>query len=207
MMKLTHSFLAVLCLTLVSCEACNEPEPEVNSEIRWANDITVFETESTSSMTFEVRLNQANSKEVSVQYETIDGTALAGEDYVATSGTVVFAPGEVNKAVVIPIIVDDYLEQDEVFTVNLSNPINGYIKIGEPTATGGIRNDDSMINISDEGYQSAASYEGLSLAWSDEFNGDYIDYNNWGYDLGNGNGGWGNNELQTYTNRDRKSVV
>ena len=151
MMKLTHSFLAVLCLTLVSCEACNEPEPEVNSEIRWANDITVFETESTSSMTFEVRLNQANSKEVSVQYETIDGTALAGEDYVATSGTVVFAPGEVNKAVVIPIIVDDYLEQDEVFTVNLSNPINGYIKIGEPTATGGIRNDDSMINISDEG--------------------------------------------------------
>lgn len=206
-MKLTHSFLAVLCLTLVSCEACNEPEPEVNSEIRWANDITVFETESTSSMTFEVRLNQANSKEVSVQYETIDGTALAGEDYVATSGTVVFAPGEVNKAVVIPIIVDDYLEQDEVFTVNLSNPINGYIKIGEPTATGGIRNDDSMINISDEGYQSATSYEGLSLAWSDEFNGDYIDYNNWGYDLGNGNGGWGNNELQTYTNSPTNSYI
>ena len=42
-MKLTHFFVGALCLTLVSCEACNESEPEVVPEIRWANDVTVFE--------------------------------------------------------------------------------------------------------------------------------------------------------------------
>ena len=90
---------------MVSCEACNETDTDVvNSEIRWANDVTVFETASTSSMTFEVRLNEANGQQVSVQFETLDGTAAAGDDYVATSGTVVFEPGEVNKAVVVSII-------------------------------------------------------------------------------------------------------
>lgn len=206
-MNLTHFFVGALCLTLVSCEACNEPDPELIPEIRWANDVTVFETASTTSLTFEVRLSGTSSKQVSVQFETVDGTAVAGEDYVSTLGTVVFEPGEVNLTVEIPIIADDYLEQDELFSVTLSNPINAYIKIGEPTVTGGIRNDDSMINISDEGYQSAESYDGLSLTWSDEFNGDYINYNNWGYDLGNGSGGWGNNELETYTNSPSNSYL
>lgn len=207
-MKLSRLFLGVLCLLMVACEACSDPPPElVNAEIRWANDVTVFETASTTEMTFEVRLNQAVTTQVSVQFETLDGTAVAGEDYEATSGTVVFEPGEVNKAVIIPILSDEYLEPDESFSVTLSNPINGYIKIGSPTAIGGIRNDDSMINISDDGYQSAESYDGLSLTWSDEFNGDYINYDNWGYDLGNGSGGWGNNELQTYTNNPNNAYV
>lgn len=207
-MKLSRLFLGVPCLLMVACEACSDPAPElVNAEIRWANDVTVFETASTTEMTFEVRLNQAVTTQVSVQFETLDGTAVAGEDYEATSGTVVFEPGEVNKAVIIPILSDEYLEPDESFSVTLSNPINGYIKIGSPTAIGGIRNDDSMINISDDGYQSAESYDGLSLTWSDEFNGDYINYDNWGYDLGNGSGGWGNNELQTYTNNPNNAYV
>ncbi|MDO7740894.1 MAG: hypothetical protein MUP94_04375, partial [Flavobacteriales bacterium] len=93
-MKLTHFFVGALCLTLVSCEACNEPEPGVIPEIRWANDVTVFETASTSSLTFELRLSEASSEQVSVQFETVDGTAVAGEDYVATSATAVFQPGE-----------------------------------------------------------------------------------------------------------------
>ena len=206
-MKLTHFFVGALCLTLVSCEACNEPDPEVIPEIRWANDVTVFETASTTSLTFELRLSEASSEQVSVQFETVDGTAVAGEDYVATSATAVFQPGEVNVTVDIPVIADDYLEQDELFSVTLSNPINGYIKIGGPTVTGGIRNDDSMINISDEGYQSAEAYEGLTLTWADEFNDDYINYDNWGYDLGSGSGGWGNNELQTYTNSPTNSYL
>ena len=40
---------------------------------------------------------------------------------------------------------------------------------------------------------------GYQLIWSDEFNGSTIDPNNWGYDIGGS--GWGNNELQYYTNR------
>ena len=55
-------------LLLTSCEACNEPEPEVNSEIRWANDVTVFETTLLTEINLEIRLNPANSREVSVDY-------------------------------------------------------------------------------------------------------------------------------------------
>src|SRR6266576_489087 len=38
---------------------------------------------------------------------------------------------------------------------------------------------------------------GWTLLWGDEFSGPSVDANNWGYDLGGG--GWGNNELETYT--------
>jgi beta-glucanase (GH16 family) len=45
------------------------------------------------------------------------------------------------------------------------------------------------------------------LVWSDEFDGPAIDTNKWGYDIGTGNGGWGNNELQYYTNRPENSYI
>ena len=42
---------------------------------------------------------------------------------------------------------------------------------------------------------------GWRLAWSDEFNGSNVDTSRWTFDTGNGNGGWGNNELEYYTSR------
>ena len=47
----------------------------------------------------------------------------------------------------------------------------------------------------------------LKLIWSDEFDGDTINTNNWTYDIGKGNSGWGNNELQYYTNRNDNSRI
>ena len=45
------------------------------------------------------------------------------------------------------------------------------------------------------------------LAWSDEFGGDSINTNNWTFDIGNGSGGWGNNELEYYTSRPQNAYV
>ncbi len=39
------------------------------------------------------------------------------------------------------------------------------------------------------------------LYWSDEFDGNSVNANNWTFDIGNGSGGWGNNELEYYTSR------
>jgi len=48
----------------------------------------------------------------------------------------------------------------------------------------------------------------LKLAWSDEFDKDGSpDPANWGFDLGTGSGGWGNNELENYTNRQANAIV
>lgn len=56
------------------------------------------------------------------------------------------------------------------------------------------------------GYDAPTSYPGYSLVWSDEFNGNSVDLNNWTFETGNGCAqgicGWGNNELQNYTSQN-----
>ncbi|HEY4966982.1 MAG TPA: family 16 glycosylhydrolase [Puia sp.] len=48
----------------------------------------------------------------------------------------------------------------------------------------------------------------LKLVWSDEFDKPGSpDPANWGFDLGTGSGGWGNNELENYTNRQANAIV
>jgi solute carrier family 8 (sodium/calcium exchanger) len=59
--------------------------------------------------------------EVKVDYETLDGSAVAGDDYDAAKGTLVFSPGETEKAIPINILDDDVFELDEHFYCKLSN--------------------------------------------------------------------------------------
>jgi len=59
--------------------------------------------------------------EVKVDYETMDGSAVAGDDYNAAKGTIVFAPGETEKTIPVSILDDDVFELDEHFYCKLSN--------------------------------------------------------------------------------------
>ena len=61
---------------------------------------------------------------LSVDYETIDGTATAGQDYKATSGTLIFNDGETSTDIQIPILNDAVTESPETFTVVLRNSSN-----------------------------------------------------------------------------------
>lgn len=45
------------------------------------------------------------------------------------------------------------------------------------------------------------------LTWSDEFNGTAVDRSKWGFDIGTGGNGWGNNELEYYTDRPQNVKV
>jgi hypothetical protein len=71
---------------------------------------------------------------LSVEYETTNGTALAGQDYTASSGTVNFADGETSKTIQIPITDDSTTEPDETFTVSLKNP-SSLDSLGAPLST------------------------------------------------------------------------
>ncbi|MDJ0660362.1 MAG: Ig-like domain-containing protein, partial [Crocosphaera sp.] len=73
--------------------------------------------------------------EVTVDYSTSDGTATAGEDYTAVSGTLTFNDGESVKTITIPINNDSDVEADESFTITLSNPTGGAVLDTENTAT------------------------------------------------------------------------
>ena len=102
---------------------------------------------STTAMTFTVTLTHAAAGPVTAQYATANGTAVAGSDYQATSGTLTFAPGEMQKTITVPVIGDRIVEETETFLVNLSNAVNAAIADGQSVAT--ILDDEPRISISD----------------------------------------------------------
>jgi subtilisin family serine protease len=98
----------------------------------------------TTPLTFTVSLSAAAAEIVTVNFATAGGTATAGSDFTARSGTLSFAPGEVSKTIVIDVIGDTAFEANEAFTVALSSPsANARVQTG--TATGTITNDDQQV--------------------------------------------------------------
>ncbi|MDE0669548.1 MAG: SwmB domain-containing protein, partial [bacterium] len=87
---------------------------------------------------FVVTLDRAAAATVTVSYATADGTATAGEDYSSTSGTLSFAAGERSKTVSVALSADDEAEDDETFTLTLSNPSGA--TLADASATGTVRN-------------------------------------------------------------------
>src|SRR5262249_26832683 len=67
----------------------------------------------TAALTFTVSLSNLSYQTVRVDYATADGTAAAGSDYAATSGTLTFAPGQTSKTVTVTVNGDTTFEPDE----------------------------------------------------------------------------------------------
>ena len=95
-----------------------------------------------ASMDFAVTLDAAMDEAVRVDYATADGSATAGEDYTAASGTLTFAAGERRKTVSVAILNDAIDEGKETFRLRLSNADGAVIEDGE--AVGTITNSDLM---------------------------------------------------------------
>ena len=77
---------------------------------------------------------------VTVDYATSDGTAMAGSDYTATSGTLTFPPGIGERTLAVPVLDDRVEEGDETVTLTLTGPVNAVID--GVMAVGTILNDD-----------------------------------------------------------------
>ena len=97
--------------------------------------------EKDGTITVPVRLNRAETTPVSVNYATADGTAEAGKDYEAASGTLTFAPGETEKSVTLRALDDAIDEPTETFALNLSDASGATIG-PRATATVAIADDD-----------------------------------------------------------------
>ena len=102
---------------------------------------------------FTVSLSAASDGEVTVDYATSDGTAAAGSDYTATSGTLAFQAGEVTKTISVPITEDAEDDGGETFTLTLSNASGAGLGDGE--ATGTIRNTKAAAELSADFPESA----------------------------------------------------
>src|ERR1700752_72338 len=85
-------------------------------------DVSVVEGNAgTTQATFVVALSGATSQSVSCSFATSNGTATASSDYTATSGVINFAPGEVEKPVVVLVKGDTVDEAQETYFLDISN--------------------------------------------------------------------------------------
>lgn len=101
----------------------------------------------TGNLTFSVTLGGAKPADVTVDYATAAGSATAGTDFVTTSGTLTFPPGTTTRTLDVPIVGDLLDENDDSFSVTLSNPTGG-ASLDDPSATGTIRDDDPLPTLS-----------------------------------------------------------
>jgi glucose/arabinose dehydrogenase len=101
---------------------------------------------------FDVRLSSADLlHDVTADFALTPGTALAGEDYVATAGTITFHPGEALQSVYVDLVDDDRDEPyDETFTFYITN-LNHARSEGTQTVTGHVQDDDppSVARVGD----------------------------------------------------------
>ena len=113
-------------MTLVSSEA----NIGANKTLQWAvnpqftlvpQSTTVSEGTDTHAI-FAVFLDPPALETTTVQYATSDGSATAGSDYTATSGTLTFSVGDTGKLIQVPITNDAVSDSGENFTMTLSNP-------------------------------------------------------------------------------------
>lgn len=105
-------------------------------------DEEVTEGDGGTKAVFTVQLDRPSAKEVTVRFATDDGTARAGEDYVAKTGTLTFEPGETSQTVDVEVLGDDAFEYDETFSLVLSAAQRA--NLGRATATATILDDDSI---------------------------------------------------------------
>lgn len=113
------------------------------------DDAAVFEGDSgTSLLEFSVTRKGDTSSAAIVDWTTADGSAVAGTDYVSSTGQLSFAPNETVKKISISVVGDISEESAETFLVRLSNATDGVI--AADTATGTILNEDTSLTIVDE---------------------------------------------------------
>jgi hypothetical protein len=136
------------------------------------NDVTVTEGDAgTVAAVFTLTLSNPSTQAVTVSYATANGTATAGSDYTATSGTASFAIGTTTQTVTVAVRGDLRDESDEFFYMNLSNPVNATIADGQGIALI-VDNDpapalsiaDVTVTESNNGTKNATSTVTLSIA-------------------------------------------
>ncbi|WP_220034759.1 beta strand repeat-containing protein [Psychrobacter fozii] len=120
--------------------------------------------EDAGTVTYTVSLTNPSSTAVTVDYATSNGTATAGADYGASSGTLTFAPGEVTKTVTVAITDDTLFENSENYTIALSNAsLNASIDSAQASVTTAITDNDIAPTITIEDTDAATTPQDNSV--------------------------------------------
>lgn len=188
----------------VSCGSSEDPInggsdllPELS-----VRDAQVIEQAGSVSLLFELKLSEPSTEEISVNFTVKGLTAEPGIDFIDNSGRISLPAGSLSSEILVPILDDNLKEMDEKVSVTLSNVSSASITDGE--AIGVIVDNDISSNFITDGYITNKEQYGYNIAWEDEFDGE-LDPATYNYELGDN--GWGNNELQNYTNSELNSYT
>ena len=196
---------------LSSCNKKEDINPPVNEPV--VPELSIYNVSQprvsvNSTMQFYVNLNKTTTNAVSVDYALVDETAVSSKDYQAASGTLTIPANQKQATIDVQIKGDPTnLRQDNLqFIVQLSNP--KFCTISNSSAKGTILTEDgTYLPTDNNGYTTPLSYPEYTLAWSDEFSVTNLDLTTWNQEIGNGSGGWGNNELEYYTNNLKNTFI
>ena len=123
----------------VRTEAGRELENTISATVRGPVGISVadarVEEAEGAALVFTVSLSRPASGTMTVDYETYDESALAGEDYTGASGTLTFSAGESSATVTVPVLDDSHDEGEETLVLSLSNPSSGALTDGDARGT------------------------------------------------------------------------
>ncbi|WP_373479298.1 Calx-beta domain-containing protein [Geminocystis sp.] len=110
------------------------------------NDVNITEgNNGTKNIIFTVTRSGTPYNTINVNYATANGTATAGNDYIAKNGTLTFGINETSKTITVVINGDTIFEPNETFFVNLTNAINA--TISDAQGKGTITNDDTNTGL------------------------------------------------------------
>lgn len=198
-----------LCITsLLLCAACSKSNSAVPAPaslpLLSITDVQMSRN-NVSAVTFHfvVNVDKPSAKEIKVNYSTVDSTDN-GNAYTKKSGTLIIAANTQSGAIDVIVKGDSLREENKIFYIQLSNPVNAKLS-SSAKGTGTIICDGTYLPIDNSGYTAPSNYPGYSLTWSDEFNGPALDKNSWNYETGAN--GWGNNELENYTNSIKNAFI
>jgi hypothetical protein len=139
-MTLSNPTNATLSTTTSATGTITNDDAQANPLVAIDSVSTLEGNSGTKSLAFTVTLSSVSTSDVIVDYATSDGSAIAGSDYIATSGTLTIAAGSTSGTIFVQIIGDTTIEANQSFNLTLFNPRNG--NFGTALGTGTITNDD-----------------------------------------------------------------
>ena len=203
-----YTLFILICAGTLACKKKGDDTPPPVVPVLKIEDASQPRTTTGSVMRFTVSLNKTTTVPVSVDYKVTDGTAKSPADFTAATGTVTIPANQSTTELEVTIKGDpaDTRQNNIYFTVELNNPKG--CTIGVQSATGTIITENGLsITTDNSGPTSPMTYPGYTLVWNDEFSGSTLDPNVWNQETGNGQNGWGNNELEYYTNSTKNTFV
>lgn len=157
------------------------------------------------SLDYPITLEQAHTQDITLHYSTDDASAFQNLDYKKAEGQITIPAGSTEASITLEIISDIIKEGNEIFRIRFESDQEVDFSMITPTIQ--ILNDDSVLPYETEDYTSPNAYEGWASVWADEFDGTEINTEWWTHETGNGNNGWGNNELEFYTDAPENSRI